>query len=318
MVSKRNVIIVVSIAAIIAVLAMSGCTSPSAQPTASPSASARYPMNVTDDKDRVVVIQKMPERIVSLSPKNTEMLYALGLGDKVVGDTDYCNYPADAANKTRVGGITNVNVEQVAAPQPDVVFADSLTKKEAAEKLQAMGYPVIVNDPRNVSDIESSILRMGKVCGVEDNATRLAGEINSSIKAITDKTAPLNETRRPKVLMLLDTYDFYVAGSDCYGNDLIILAGGQNVARELSDYKAMSKEAVIKADPDIIIMPVDAYSQLDFEKLRNGTDDWMKQLSAVKSGRVYAVASDPIFRPGPRVVDAAQAMAKIIHPELFS
>jgi iron complex transport system substrate-binding protein len=117
--------------------------------------------------------------------------------------------------------------------------------------------------------------------------------------------------------MLLDTYDFYVAGSDCYGNDLIILAGGQNVARELSDYKAMSKEAVIKADPDIIIMPVDAYSQPDFEKLRNGTDDWMRQLSAVKSGRVYAIASDPIFRPGPRVIDAAQAMAKVVHPELF-
>jgi iron complex transport system substrate-binding protein len=317
MLSKRNWIIIVSIAAILAVLMMSGCTSPSAQPTATPAASAKYPMNVTDDKDRAVVVQKMPERIVSLSPKNTEMLYALGLGDKVVGDTDYCNYPADAMNKTKVGGITNVNVEQVAALNPDVVFADALTKQEAAEKLQAMGYPVIVNDPRNVSDIEASILRMGRVCGVEDNATRLAGDINASIRAITDKTAMLNESQRPKVLMLLDTYDFYVAGSDCYGNDLILLAGGQNVAHELSDYKAMSKEAVIKADPDIIIMPVDAYSQPDFEKLRNGTEDWMQQLSAVRNGRVYAVASDPIFRQGPRVVDAAQAMAKIIHPELF-
>lgn len=317
MVSKRNLTIIVSIAAIVAVLMMSGCTSPSAQPTATPSTSAKYPMNVTDDKDRAITIEKMPERIVSLSPKNTEMLYALGLGDKVVGDTDYCDYPADARNKTKVGGITNVNVEQVAALNPDVVFADALTKQEAAAKLQAMGYPVIVNDPRNVSDIEASILRMGRVCGAEDNATRLAGDINASIRAITDRTATLNESQRPKVLMLLDTYDFYVAGSDCYGNDLILLAGGQNVAHELSDYKAMSKEAVIKADPDIIIMPVDAYSQPDFEKLRNGTEDWMQQLSAVRNGKVYAVASDPIFRQGPRVVDAAQAMAKIIHPELF-
>ncbi|BAI62989.1 putative iron compound ABC transporter iron compound binding protein [Methanocella paludicola SANAE] len=318
MVSNKNLTIIVSIALIVAALALGGCTSPSAQPTATPAASANYPMNVTDDKDRTVVIQEMPERIVSLSPKNTEMLYALGLGDKVVGVTDYCNYPAEAANKTKVGGITNVNVEQVGALNPDVVFADSLTKKEAAEKIESMGYPVIVNDPRNVSDIERSILRMGKVCGAGDNATRLAADINASIKAITDKTATLNESQRPKVLMLLDTYDFYVAGSDCYGNDLIILAGGQNVAYELTDYKAMSKEAVIEADPDIIIMPVDVYSQPDFEKLRNGTEDWMQQLSAVRNGKVYAVASDPIFRPGPRVVDAAQAMAKIIHPELFS
>src|SRR5512143_142561 len=153
MVSNKNLIIIVSIALIVAALALSGCTSPSAQPTATPAASANYPMNVTDDKDRTVVIQEMPERIVSLSPKNTEMLYALGLGDKVVGVTDYCNYPAEAANKTKVGGITNVNVEQVGALNPDVVFADSLTKKEAAEKIESMGYPVIVNDPRNVSDI---------------------------------------------------------------------------------------------------------------------------------------------------------------------
>jgi iron complex transport system substrate-binding protein len=317
MTSKRNLLIIVSIAAIVAALVLSGCTSPSVQPTPTPTA-AKYPMNVTDDKGRAVTVKTLPERIVSLSPKNTEMLFALGLGDKVVGVTDYCNYPAEAANRTKVGGITNVNVEQVAALNPNVVFADSLTKKEAAEKLEAMGYPVIVNDPRNVSDITNSILRAGRACGVEDNASRLAADIDSSIKAITDKTSGLNESQRPKVLMLLDTYDFYVAGSNCYGNDLILLTGGQNVAYELNDYKSMSKEAVIKADPDIIIMPVDAYSQADFEKLRNGTDDWMRQLTAVKNGKVYAVASDPIFRPGPRVVDAAQAMAKIIHPELFS
>jgi iron complex transport system substrate-binding protein len=317
MIPKRNLLIIVSIAAIVAALVLSGCTSPSVQPTPTPTA-AKYPMNVTDDKGRAVTVKTLPERIVSLSPKNTEMLFALGLGDKVVGVTDYCNYPAEAANRTKVGGITNVNVEQVAALNPDAVFADSLTKKEAAEKLEAMGYPVIVNDPRNVSDITNSILRAGRACGVEDNASRLAADIDSSIKAITDKTSGLNQSQRPKVLMLLDTYDFYVAGSNCYGNDLILLTGGQNVAYELNDYKSMSKEAVIKADPDIIIMPVDAYSQADFEKLRNGTDDWMRQLTAVKNGKVYAVASDPIFRPGPRVVDAAQAMAKIIHPELFS
>jgi iron complex transport system substrate-binding protein len=312
----KDIAIIVSIFLVVAILALSGCTGPSVQPTTGPTA-GKYPMNITDDKGRVVTIKKMPERIVSLSPTNTEILFALGLGDRVVGVTDYCNYPPEALNKTKVGGITNVNVEQVAALNPDIVLAASLTKKETAEKLDSMGYPVFVNDPRNVSDIEKSIMNVGRACGAEDNATRLCGEINASIKAITDKTSRLNESQKPKVLMLLDTYDFYVAGSNCYGDDLIKIAGGQNVAYRLEDYKAMSKEAVIDADPDIIIMPVDQYSQADFEKLRNGTEDWMRQLSAVRNGKVYAIASDPIFRPGPRVVDAAQDMAKIIHPELF-
>lgn len=204
MLSKRNVIIIVSIFVVVAMLALSGCTSPSPPPTSSPTA-AKYPLNATDDKGRVVVINKMPERIVSLSPTNTELLFALGLGDKVVGDTDYCNYPAGAVNRTKVGGITNVNVEQVAALNPDVVFAASLTKKETAEMLDYMGYPTFVNDPRNVSDIEKSVHNMGVVCGVEDNATRLNGQINASIKTITDKTSALNESQKPKVLMLLDT-----------------------------------------------------------------------------------------------------------------
>ncbi|MDI6896670.1 ABC transporter substrate-binding protein [Methanocella conradii] len=312
----KGIAIIISIFLVVAILAMSGCTSPTVQPTTGPT-TAKYPMSITDDKGRVVTIKKMPERIVSLSPTNTEVLFALGLGDRVIGVTDYCNYPPEALNKTKVGGITNVNVEQVAALNPDIVFAASLTKKETAERLDSMGYPVFVNDPRNLSDIDKSIMNVGRACGAEENATRLCNEINASIKAITDKTATLNDSQRPRVLMLLDTYDFYVAGSNCYGDDLIKIAGGQNVAYKLDDYKAMSKEAVIDADPDIIIMPVDQYSQADFEKLRNGTEDWMTQLSAVRNGKVYAIASDPIFRPGPRVVDAAQDMAKIIHPELF-
>jgi iron complex transport system substrate-binding protein len=309
MLSKRNLTIIVSMLMVLAVLVLCGCTSPSPVPTPG--------TNVTDDKGRVVAINKIPERIVSLSPANTELLFALGLGDKVVGVTDYCNYPPEALNRTKVGGITNVNVEQVAALNPDVIFAASLTKKETAEKLDSMGYPVFVNDPRNISDIERSIKNMGQVTGAADNATRLIGQINASMKAITDKTSALNESQKPTVLMLLDTYDFYVAGSNCYGDDLIKIAGGKNVAGELNDYATMSKEAIIDADPDIIIMPVDQYSQADFEKLRNGTDDWMRQLSAVRNGSVYAVSSDPIFRPGPRVVEAAVAMAKIVHPELF-
>lgn len=320
---RKSIVIILSIFLLAAVVALSGCTGQQASnTTATPGAvvpASHFPVTVTDDYGRNITIAKQPQKIVSLSPKNTEALFALGLGDKIVGDTDYCDYPAAAKNITKVGGITTVSVESVAALSPDLVFADSLTKKDVAEKLDSMGYYTIANDPRNVSDIDNSLLRMGKATGTEDNATKLVASIDAQIKAITNKTGSLNESQKPTVVMLLDTTDLYVAGSNCYGNELILIGGGRNAASAVTDYAPMSKEALLKADPDIIIMPVDAYMQSTgaFDNLKNGTEPWMQQLSAVKNGRVYAIESDPVYRPGPRVVIAAEQVAKAIHPELF-
>ncbi len=175
--SNRNLIIITSMLIIAAVLALSGCTGSTPQPTATPVASqSQYPMNVTDDYGRTVTLTSQPERIVSLSSENTEILFALGLGDRVVGDNDYDDFPAAAVNVTKVGGLTNVNNEKVISLSPDIIFANTLNPKDTITQLDSLGQKVIVNNITNISGIDTAILRAGKACNATDNATKLVNE----------------------------------------------------------------------------------------------------------------------------------------------
>ena len=268
---KKSIVIILSIFLLTAVVALSGCTSQQAtNTTASPTTAAQYPMTVTDDYGRNITIPAEPQHIISLSSENTEILFALGLGDRVVADNDYDDYPADAVNKTKVGGLTNINIEKVTSLNPDVVFANTLNPKDSVLKLDSLGLKVVVNNITNVQGIDNAILRIGKVCNASDNATKLVNSIDTQLKNVTDKTSALNDSQKPKVLMLVDIDYLYVAGSNSYGDDLIKMAGGQNVAANVSDYDVMSKEAILEADPDIIIVPVDQYSQATFDGMMKG------------------------------------------------
>lgn len=310
---KKGIILIITL--MVAVIAASGCTDNTA-PGANTTTSG-YPVNVTDSYDRVTTIDSQPERIISLSPSNTEILFALGLGDRVVGNTDFCYYPEEAKNKTKVGGLTTVNVEQVIALNPDVIFAASLTGKDVVENLDSMGYKVIANDPRNATDIDSIITMMGEVTGAEDNATKLMNDLDSRISAVTSKVSGIKEEDKPNVLLVIWHDPVYVAGSNCYGDDLIKLAGGRNAGAEVTDYGVMSTEAIIQADPDIIIVTVGEGGTASYDYFKNATQPWMSDLKAVKNGKVYGLDSDTISRPGPRIANATEAMAKVIHPELF-
>lgn len=318
---KKSIVIILSIFLLAAVVALSGCTSPQAtNVTVTPTvATAQYPLTVSDDYGRNITVPAEPQRIISLSSENTEILFALGLGDRVVADNDYDDYPAEAVNKTKVGGFTNINIEKIASLSPDVVFGNTLNPRDSILKLDSLGIKTVVNNISDVQGIDTAILRIGKVCNVSDNATKLVNSIDTQLKNVTDKTSALNDSQKPKVLMLVDIDYLYVAGSGSYGNELIKMAGGQNVATNVSNYDVMSKEAILEADPDIIIVPVDQYSQGAFDGFMKGSNQsWMQGVKAMKNGKVYAINADIISRQSPRVVDGVQAMAKDIHPELFS
>lgn len=318
---KKSIVIILSIFLLAAVVALSGCTSPQAtNVTVTPTvATAQYPLTVSDDYGRNITVPAEPQRIISLSSENTEILFALGLGDRVVADNDYDDYPAEAVNKTKVGGFTNINIEKIASLSPDVVFGNTLNPRDSILKLDSLGIKTVVNNISDVQGIDTAILRIGKVCNVSDNATKLVKSIDTQLKNVTDKTSALNDSQKPKVLMLVDIDYLYVAGSGSYGNELIKMAGGQNVATNVSNYDVMSKEAILEADPDIIIVPVDQYSQGAFDGFMKGSNQsWMQGVKAMKNGKVYAINADIISRQSPRVVDGVQAMAKDIHPELFS
>ncbi|MCD1296349.1 ABC transporter substrate-binding protein [Methanocella sp. CWC-04] len=311
---KKQIAIVALL--VILITAMCGCTQ--TNDTSSNTTSAKYPMEITDDYGRVTTITKAPEKIVSLTPANTEILFALGLGDKVVGNTDYCNYPEEAKSKTKVGGITNVNVEQIAALDPDVIFAGSLSKEDMVAKLDSMGYKTIAQDPRNVTGIKQTIMMIADVCDVKDNATRLIEDMDTRVAKVTDITSKMNESEKPKVLMVVWHDPVYVAGSNCYGDDIIKLAGGINAASGIEDYGVMNTEAIIEANPDVIIVTIGEGMDVPYDYFKNATEPWLKDINAIKNGRVYGIDSDTISRAGPRLPDAVEAMAKAIYPELFN
>ena len=319
---NRDLAIIITITMCIAVLPLSGwCASGS--PQASPgAASSSYPMNVTDNFGRVSTIPQLPQRIVSLSPANTEILFDLGLGDKIVGGTEYDDYPPAAENITHVGGFSTVDDEMVVNVSPDVIFAEDTISMDAVNKLQSMGFTVILLDNSNMTMIENNIKLIGEVTGTESNATALVNDINARMSNISDKTASVNASQRPSVLLLagyVSGGDIYVYGSGTYGADLITLAGGTNAAANITSYGVMSPEAIIAADPDYIIDPVgNSMGDLtSFNSLKNGSVTWMQDMTAYKEGHIIMVDGNVMERPGPRLPDAALEIAQAIHPELF-
>lgn len=318
----KHILIIFMLVATVA--ALSGCTSPT--PTATPvptnAPAAHFPVTISDSFGRTATLTKAPEKIISLSAANTEMLFALGLGNKIVGTDDYSDYPAEAKNITHVSGFSTVSYEKIAAANPDLIVAEDIIGEEAVTKLRSLGYNVIELKNSNISSIRTNILKLGNATGAVSNATDLVNTIDGRISGISAKTAQLNDSQKPSVLLLagyLTGQPIYVYGSGTYGDELITLTGGKNAAGNITEYKVMSTEAIIKADPDYIILPVDGTMTTvnDFNNIKFGNESWMKGLKAVKNGHVIMVDGNLMMHPGPRLTDAGIAMARAIHPELF-
>lgn len=275
------------------------------------------PLIITDDLGRDVTIPKELNRIVSLSPSNTEILFALGLGDKVVGVTSYCNYPPEAQERAEIGGFTTVNIEKVVALKPDLVLADSSLQRAIVKELENFGLSVVALGADDVDDILEDIELIGKITGRGGAAQELTANMRKRIKAITDNTKDLNETQLPQVLFILELDPLRVAGPGSLAHILIQLAGGRNIAADAeAKYVVYSSELLIERDPDVIIFNKNMGTiEITVNDLK-GQPGW-DVISAVKNDRVYGIDGDIISRKGPRIVDGLEEMAGGIHPELF-
>jgi iron complex transport system substrate-binding protein len=313
----RYAIIILLVSVFVAVCGCSGTVTPA--PTPLPM--SQYPMTVSDYNNQTATIAHAPERIVSLSPVNTEILFDLGVGGKIVGDTDYCDYPAEAKNITHVSGFNSISYENITAANPDLVLAEDIVSEEAIDKLREIGFPVVELKYSNLTMIRKNIQLIGKIIDAEANATALVDEIDTDIESIRTKTAGLNESEKPTVLLIagLTKKAIYPYGKGTYGDELLTLTGGVNVALNLTGYQVMSNEAIIKADPDYIVVAVDGVmcKEEAFNSLRNGNESWTKDLKAVRTGKVVRVDGTLFLRPGPRMPQAGLALARAIHPERF-
>jgi len=264
-----------------------------------------------DALDREVVIPEPPKRIIPLAPSLTEILYRLGLGDRVVGVTNHCNYPPDAASKPKVGSYINLNVEQIVSLAPDLVIGTvDGNERAVVEILEKTGIPIYLVNPRNVWEAVLTLALLGKLCGVEQAAKALAAELTGRVDQVVLMTA---SREKPLVFLQINLQPIMTVNSRTMHHDLIRLAGGRNMtAEEPITYPRISMEEIIRRQPDIILI-----SSMErggrFEKAR---EEWLKWTSipAVKTGRVHLIDSDLIDRPSPRVVEGLEIMAKLIHP----
>ena len=266
-----------------------------------------------DSLGREVTLKGEPQRIVTLAPSITEILYFLSLGDRVVGVTQFSTYPPEAKLKPKVGSYIDLNVEKIIGLAPDLVIgtADG-NQPGVVDLLEQAGIAVFIVNPRNIRQTIDTVSIVGRICGVPDRANSLSAQLSQRVDRILDRT---RSRRKPLVFLQINLKPIMTVNKNTFLHDLIQLAGGRNMtADEPITYPRISLEEVIRKKPEVIIISsMERGGRFEAARL-----EWLKWTSipAVKDGRVHLIDSDLIDRPSPRIIEGLEAMARFIHPEV--
>jgi iron complex transport system substrate-binding protein len=276
------------------------------------------PISLTDGMDREVKLSAPAQRIVSLAPSNTEILFALGAADQVVGRDEFSNYPTEVTSIPGIGGsMGNYNFEKIAALKPDLVLASSLNTPEQVKSLEELGITVyLLPNPVDLDGLYKNLGTVGTLIGKTSRADNLIENLKSRVSAVEDKISAVDN--KPVVFYELDASDAaqpWTSGPGTFLSNLIGMAGGMNAGDELSgDFAQISLETLLVKNPDLIILGDSNYG-VDIQQVAS-RPGW-ETLGAVKTSRVYPFNDDLVSRPGPRLVDGLEALAQLIHPEAF-
>ncbi len=274
------------------------------------------PGAIVDDMGRVVNIEESPQRIVSHVPSITETLFAIGVGDRVVGVSEYCDYPEAARAKPKIGGAWDPSIESIVELEPNLVLTSGVVES-LMPQLDGLGITYIVLKPFDIDGILKNIELLGKVTGAAKEAEALIDDMQSRITSVTGR---VKDAGRPRVFYAFAVTDLnnpWTAGPGSYGDALIRMAGGENIgARASIPWPQFSIEEVASSDPEIIIVnATHGTAATSVEAIRQHPV-W-RETTAVKQGRVYMIDGDLIERSGPRIVQGLEELARIIHPELY-
>jgi len=288
-------------------------------PTLAPTQTAPVGISVTDGLGRVVTLAAPASRIVSLAPSNTEALFTLGVGDRLIGRDEFSDYPPEALEVTSIGSLyPSVNTEAVVALEPDLVLAAGITNPEDVERLAELGltvYSTRINS--SLDDIYTDLLDIGALTGRAAEAEALVDSLKARVAAVTSATSAVAE--KPVVFYEIDATEPskpWTSGPNSFIGQLIGMAGGVNAGDIASDqYAQLSLEQLVAQDPDVIILGSSTYGGQTPELVAARTG-W-ETISAVQNGAVYTFDDNLVSRPGPRVVDGLEQLARLIHPELF-
>lgn len=270
----------------------------------------QYPLTVTDKFGKEVVIEAKPQRVISFSPEDVEILYTLGAGGALVGRSTYCDYPEEALAVEDMGDLFNFNVENVVAATPDLVLLSSMADESLVQSLNEKGLNVLVMDlDTTLEGTYAYILTLGQIFDVQAEAEALIEDMKARIQAVNDQ---VKELEKPAVYFAVSVgeYDSAATG-DTFIDDMITLAGGENIAADGVGWM-YTVEQVVEKDPDLLIC-----SKLYDFKAQIQAAEGYKDLRAVKDGEIYEVDENIFYRQGPRIVEAVETLAKIFHPEAF-
>lgn len=273
------------------------------------------PGTYTDDMGRAVRIEKIPQRIVSLAPSHTEILFALGLGDRVIGVTRYCNYPEEAKEKENIGGFATPDLEKIIALKPALILAFGTLQKSLVSELEARGQTVFWLYPHTVNDILDSFERIGKLTGSSAAAQQLRKRIEERIEAVQTKIKDITDQERPTVFRVMGLDPLGTIGGDAFQTDVYRLAGGKNIFTDTKkDYFELDLETLLELDPDIIVI---CGEDAEEAKAKIKSQEGWGDLTAVKTDRIVVISCDLICRPSPRIAQTIEQLAKEFHPERF-
>jgi iron complex transport system substrate-binding protein len=284
-------------------------------------------ISITDDEGYVTNLTSIPQRIISLAPSCTQILFAVGAGDKVVGVTSYDNYPYNfsawvaAGNMTIDGGYGTPNMEAIAGLRPDLILTDDINDV-SLPSMRASGYNVVVLNPTTIAGIYHDISLAGKATGYETQATAVIANITSTINSITTK---IDNAHLTPMKVFYEVWGppaggFMTSGSTTWINDVISKAGGVNIFdNETQQYPTVSSETIVALNPDAIFLPTEMGITPFYGSVAQveATPGW-NTISAVQNHRVYVIDGDLFAEPGPRVADCVYAVASDLYPQLFN
>lgn len=306
------IIIIVAVASIAALVYYQGNTNPTVNNPI---------VSITDDSGYTLNLTSYPERIVSLAPANTQILFAVGAGDNVVGVTDYDYYPYDfsawvaAGNMSSIGGYYNPEIEPIIALNPDLIIS-SLGSMDVTVQLREQGYNVLYLNPKNLTGIMNAVNLVGAATNHTTQAEAVVADMQNRIDTIVNALA--STTSKPKVYVEIYSDPLWSAGQESFINDLIQIAGGQNIFdNKIADYfQVNDHEEIISACPDIIVLSSSMGETLDDYSAVASRTGW-ESVNAIINNKIYIILGDMINQPAPRQIDALEALAQIIHPEIF-
>ena len=295
------------------------CLSSGAEPRAPQTAKTTAPepaqfRDVVDEAGRAVRIPQPVLRIVSLAPSVTETVYALGVQDHLVGDTDFCDYPPEAQKKHKVGGALNPSLEAIAALHPDLVLAAKrLNRLETVLALETLHIPAYTTDPETIEQIISSTLRLADILGIPEAGDVLASDLRRRLADLQERLAKVPPSR---VLFVVWDEPLISVGKDTFITDALRYAGAASVVESTQSWPQISLEEIVRLQPDFLIFTQNHASggTVDVEAL--ATRPGWRGLEAVRKRR-FAVISEAVNRPAPRIVAAIEALARQLHPEAF-